>query len=145
MRPIKLLCQEIYRTMYARYTKNANSLVWGSLMLAPITSRKESNYKTYSTVQMYSNRNPARHAMNSTAIVIFLPRNSIIRRVNNIPAQRRVYWREHYTHNHLHTNSCCAISLLINTISYQMIQDTVGASPHKCICLCTHPIRLRNS
>ena len=71
--------------------KTQTSLVWGSLMLAPITSRKVSNYKTYSTVQMYSNRNPARHAMNSTAIVIFLPRNSIIRRVNNIPGHRRVY------------------------------------------------------
>ena len=74
--------------------KTRNSLMWGSLMIAPITSRKVSNYKTYSTVQMYSNRNPARHAMNSTAIVIFLPRNSIIRRVNNIPGHRRVYWRE---------------------------------------------------
>ena len=31
------------------------------------------------------------HAMNSTAIVIFLPRNSIIRRVNSIPAHRRVH------------------------------------------------------
>ena len=34
------------------------------------------------------------HAMNSIAMVFFLPRNSIIRRVNNIPAHRRVYWRE---------------------------------------------------
>jgi len=53
------------------------------------TDRSTSTVKTYSTVQMYSKRNAPMHAMNSTAMVFFLPRNSIIRTVTINPAYIR--------------------------------------------------------
>ena len=52
--------------------------------------------KTYGTAQMYSKRNATIHAMNSTAMVFFLPRNSIIRIVSTKPA----YIRESTYSNH---------------------------------------------
>ena len=52
---------------------------------------------------MYSSRNPAMHAMNSIAMVFFLPRYSIIRRVNNIPAHRRDTILERVYHEHIIT------------------------------------------
>ena len=49
-----------------------------------------SNCETYSTAQMYSKRNPAIHATNSIAMVFFLPRNSIIKRVTSKPTRKGV-------------------------------------------------------
>jgi len=45
------------------------------------------NCETYSTVQMYSKRNPPMHAVNSTAMVFFLPRHSMITTVIIKPVQ----------------------------------------------------------
>ena len=43
------------------------------------------------------------HAMNSIAMVFFLPRYSIIRRVNSIPAHRRDTILERVYHEHIIT------------------------------------------
>ena len=65
------------------------------------TNVHNSNHKTYSTAQMYSSKNPAIHAMNSIAMVFFLPRNSIIKRVTSKPACKRVLETECHKHTHL--------------------------------------------